>query len=74
MSGELIAFARPQVLLTLLMAAAGFGGMFSIFSYIAATAVDYAKMPVAMVPMIMLLFGLGMNAGNLVGPASPTDP
>ena len=29
---ELIAFTRPQVLLTLLIAASGFGGMFSIFS------------------------------------------
>jgi DHA1 family inner membrane transport protein len=64
---ELIAFTRPQVLLTLLLAATGFGGMFSIFSYIAATATDYAHMPVAMVPVIMVLFGLGMNSGNLIG-------
>src|SRR5271168_3541887 len=64
---ELIAFTHPQVLLTLLMAATGFGGMFSIFSYIAATATDYAHMPVAMVAAIMGLFGLGMNAGNLLG-------
>ncbi|MDR3494712.1 MAG: MFS transporter [Ancalomicrobiaceae bacterium] len=64
---ELIAFTHPQVLLTLLMAATGFGGMFSIFSYIAATATDYAHMPVAMVAVIMALFGLGMNAGNLLG-------
>lgn len=64
---ELIAFTHPQVLLTLLMAATGFGGMFSIFSYIAATTTDYAHMPVAMVAVIMGLFGLGMNAGNLLG-------
>jgi len=64
---ELIAFTRPQVLLTLLLAASGFGGMFSIFSYIAATATDYAHMPVVMVPVILILFGLGMNAGNLIG-------
>ena len=64
---ELIAFTRPQVLLTLLLAAAGFGGMFSIFSYIAATATEYAHMPVVMVPVIMVLFGLGMNCGNLLG-------
>ena len=64
---ELVAFTRPQVLLTLLLAATGFGGMFSIFSYIASTATDYAHMPVAMVPVILMLFGLGMNAGNLIG-------
>lgn len=64
---ELIAFTRPQVLLTLLLAASGFGGMFSIFSYIAATATDYAHMPVVMVPVVLVLFGLGMNSGNLLG-------
>ena len=64
---ELIAFTRPQVLLTLLVAATGFGGMFSIFSYIAATATDYAHMQVAMVPVILMLFGFGMNVGNLIG-------
>lgn len=64
---ELIAFTRPQVVLTLILAATGFGGMFSIFSYIAATATQYAHMPVALIPVIMMLFGLGMNVGNLVG-------
>ncbi|MDR3375178.1 MAG: MFS transporter [Ancalomicrobiaceae bacterium] len=64
---ELIAFTHPQVLLTLLMAATGFGGMFSIFSYIAATTTDYAHLPVVMVAVIMALFGLGMNVGNLIG-------
>jgi MFS transporter, DHA1 family, inner membrane transport protein len=64
---ELVAFTRPQVLLTLVVAASGFGGMFSIFSYIAATATDYAKLSVGYVPLIMVLFGLGMNVGNLVG-------
>jgi DHA1 family inner membrane transport protein len=64
---ELAALTRPQVLLTLAVAAAGFGGMFSIVSYIAATATDFAKLPVTYVPVLMIVFGLGMNAGNLVG-------
>jgi len=64
---ELIAFTRPQVLLTLLLVASGFGGMFAILSYIAATATDYAHMPVVMVPVILVLFGLGTNCGNLLG-------
>lgn len=64
---ELVAFTRLQVVLTLVLAATGFGGMFSIFSYIAATATQYAHMPVALIPVIMMLFGLGMNVGNLVG-------
>jgi DHA1 family inner membrane transport protein len=64
---ELIAFTHPQVLLTLTLAATGFGGMFSIFSYIAGTVTDVALMPVSMIPVIMVLFGVGMNVGNVVG-------
>ncbi len=64
---ELVAFTHPQVLLTLALAATGFGGMFSVFSYIASTATEVAHMPVAMIPVIMALFGIGMNVGNVVG-------
>ncbi|MDH4427207.1 MAG: MFS transporter [Acidovorax sp.] len=64
---ELVAFTHPQVLLTLTLAATGFGGMFSIFSYIAGTATEVAHLPAAMIPVIMALFGVGMNVGNLVG-------
>jgi DHA1 family inner membrane transport protein len=64
---ELVAFTHPQVLLTLALAATGFGGMFSIFSYIASTATEVAHMPVSMIPVIMALFGIGMNVGNVVG-------
>lgn len=64
---ELVAFTRPQVLITLTLAATGFGGMFSIFSYIASTATEVAHMPVSMIPVIMVLFGIGMNVGNVVG-------
>ena len=64
---ELVAFTHPQVLLTLTLAATGFGGMFSIFSYIAGTATEVANIPAGMVPVIMALFGVGMNVGNVVG-------
>lgn len=64
---ELSAFSRPQVWLTLGIAAAGFGGMFAIFSYIASTTTDVAGLPVTMVAVILALFGVGMNVGNLVG-------
>ncbi len=64
---ELVAFTHPQVLLTLALAATGFGGMFAIFSYIASTATEVAHMSVAMIPVIMVLFGMGMNVGNVVG-------
>ena len=64
---ELSAFGRVQVWLTLGVAAVGFGGMFSVFSYIASTTTQTAQMPVAMVSIVLALFGIGMNVGNIVG-------
>jgi DHA1 family inner membrane transport protein len=64
---ELGAFYRPQVWLTLGIAATGFGGMFAIFSYIASITTGVAMMPPTMVAVILVIFGVGMNVGNLVG-------
>ncbi|PZU86655.1 MAG: MFS transporter [Shinella sp.] len=64
---ELGAFGRLQVWLTLAVAAVGFGGMFSIFSYIAKTTTDTAGMPTSMVAVVLALFGIGMNVGNIAG-------
>ena len=64
---ELVAFTHPQVLLTLTMAATGFGGMFSVFSYIANTVTEVAHQTPATIAFVVLLFGVGMNAGNLIG-------
>ncbi len=67
MKRELVAFTRPQVWLTLSIAATGFGGMFAVFSYVAPTALEVAKMSPVWIPVIMGVFGLGMNVGNVVG-------
>lgn len=67
MRRELSAFGRLQVWLAFAVAAVGFGGMFSIFSYIAKTTTDTAGMPVSMVAVVLALFGIGMNVGNIVG-------
>ncbi|MFT3974735.1 MAG: MFS transporter [Amaricoccus sp.] len=64
---ELRALRRPQVLLTLLFGSVGFGGMFAVFSYIAATATEVAGLPASFVPVILAIFGTGMIAGNLIG-------
>ena len=66
-SRELGAFTRPQVWLTLVLAATGFGGMFAIFTYIASTVTDVTGLSASMVPVILMIFGIGMNVGNLVG-------
>ncbi|MCM2474083.1 MFS transporter [Rhizobium sp. CG5] len=64
---ELGAFARLQVWLMLAVAAVGFGGMFSIFSYIAKTTTDTAGLPASMIAVVLALFGVGMNVGNVLG-------
>ena len=64
---ELGAFRRPQVWLTLGIAAVGYGGMFAMFSYIASTTTEVAMLPASAVPVMLILFGVGMNAGNFIG-------
>lgn len=64
---ELGAFARLQVWLTLAVAAVGFGGMFSVFSYIASTTTEVAHLPASMIAVVLALFGIGMNVGNVLG-------
>jgi DHA1 family inner membrane transport protein len=66
-SRELGALRRPQVWLTLGIGAIGFGGMFSVFSYIKPILTEVTGLSVDTVPMVLSLFGLGMVAGNLVG-------
>ncbi|MEV6771434.1 MFS transporter [Nocardia sp. NPDC051030] len=64
---ELGALRRPQVLLTLVVGAVGFGGMFAVYTYITTTLTDVSGMPLGAVPIVLALFGLGMVAGNIAG-------
>lgn len=64
---ELGALRSKQVWLTLGIAAIGFGGMFSVFSYVKPTLMNLAGLPEQGVPFVLALFGVGMVAGNLVG-------
>jgi DHA1 family inner membrane transport protein len=63
---ELAAFAKPQVWLTLLAGAIGFGGMFAVYSYIAPTVTDVSGLSQSAVPIFLLAFGLGMVAGTWI--------
>lgn len=65
--GELGAFARPQVWMTLAIAAIGFGGLFCVFSYIEPLLVGVARLGAARLPLALSLFGAGSVAGNLIG-------
>lgn len=64
---ELSALGRKQVWLTLGIGAIGFGGMFSVFSYVKPTMLELAHMPAAGIPVVLALFGVGMVLGNLAG-------
>lgn len=64
---ELGALARPQVWLTLGIGAIGFGGMFSVFSYVKPTLTEVSGLPLSVMPFALALFGLGMVIGNVLG-------
>ena len=67
MRQELRVFRIPQVWFTLGVGAIGFGGFFAVYSYIAPLVTEVAGSPEWVVPIILVLMGLGMTAGNLVG-------
>ena len=66
---ELGALRRPQVWLTLGIAAVGCGGMFAVFTYIVPLLTEVAHVPVVWVPVVLALFGVGMTLGNILGAA-----
>ena len=64
---ELAVLARPQVLLGLAMTVLGFAGVFVVFTYIQPLLTQLAGLPQAAVSPILLVFGAGLAAGNLLG-------
>ncbi|WP_309103305.1 MFS transporter [Microbacterium sp.] len=67
MRAELGVFRFPQVWFTLAVGAIGFGGFFAVYSYIAPLVTEVANTPEWVVPIVLVLMGVGMTAGNLVG-------
>ncbi|MEV6211237.1 MFS transporter [Kitasatospora sp. NPDC051914] len=64
---ELAAFRNVQVVLAMLMTVLGFGGVFAAITYIAPMMTEAAGYAESSVTWLLVLFGLGMVAGNLVG-------
>ncbi len=64
---ELGALRRVQVWLALLVGMVGFGGMFAVYTYVATTLTGVSGLPRSMVPIGLMVYGLGMVVGNLVG-------
>lgn len=61
---ELAALKNPQVLLTLLVGAIGFGGMFAVYTYIVPTLTEVGGLSESVAPVFLLAFGLGMVFGT----------
>ncbi|ROO28856.1 MFS transporter [Salinisphaera orenii MK-B5] len=65
---ELGALARPAVWLTLAIGAIGFGGMFSVYTYLTATLDAVTGVGQRWMPPVLAIFGVGMTLGNIVLP------
>ncbi|RAU44543.1 MULTISPECIES: MFS transporter [unclassified Pseudomonas] len=63
---ELGALRSRQVWLTLGIAGIGFGGVFCVYTYLAATLIEVTRTSGIMIPLVMAVFGLGTTVGNLV--------
>ncbi|MCJ8503944.1 MFS transporter [Kocuria flava] len=63
---EVGALARPQVVLTLLAGAVGFGGMFAVYTYISPTLTELSGLDITAVPWVLAVFGVGMTLGSLL--------
>lgn len=64
---ELGALGRVQVWMTLIVGMVGFGGMFAVYTYISTTLTDVSGLGASFIPLELMLYGLGMVAGNFVG-------
>ena len=64
---EFSALANRQVWLTLAIGVVGFGGMFAVYTYITWVMADRAGLGAGWMWLILMLFGLGMTAGNWLG-------
>ena len=67
MRQELGVFRVRQVWYALGVGAIGFGGFFAVYSYIAPLVTEVAGSPEWVVPIVLVLMGIGMTVGNLVG-------
>ncbi|MDN6713952.1 MAG: MFS transporter, partial [Acetobacter sp.] len=64
---EVTALGNTQVLLTLLTAAIGFGGMFAIYTYLTSVLQNVTHVPEWQTMLYMVVWGVGMLAGANIG-------
>ncbi|MCD9143741.1 MFS transporter [Streptomyces albireticuli] len=66
-SGELATLRNPQVILAMAMTVLGFGGVFTMSTYITPMMTEVTGYAPGSVTWLLVLFGAGMVVGNLVG-------
>ncbi|HEX4178351.1 MAG TPA: MFS transporter [Rhizomicrobium sp.] len=65
---ELSALKNRDVLLTLAIGAIGFGGLFTVYTYLANTLLSVTHVREGLVPLVFAVFGAGMMAGLMIVP------
>ena len=64
---ELRVLRQPQVLLAMAMTVFGFGGIFTVFTYIVPILTSEAHLGESAISWVLVLFGLGATGGTLLG-------
>lgn len=67
MAAELSVLTRGPVLAALALTTIGFGGMFTVFTYIVPILRDVTHASAAFVTAMLMLFGIGATIGNIAG-------
>ena len=67
MRRELGAFRRPAVWFALMTGALGFGGLFAVYTYVSPLATEIAGAPERLVPIALIVLGIGTAIGNIIG-------
>jgi DHA1 family inner membrane transport protein len=65
---ELAALKNRDVLLTLGVGAIGFGGLFTVYTYLANTLLSVTHVAESIVPLVFAVFGAGMMSGLVIVP------
>ncbi|HEX4636670.1 MAG TPA: MFS transporter [Rhizomicrobium sp.] len=65
---ELAALENRDVLLTLAIGAIGFGGLFTVYTYLANALLSVTHVQEAIVPLVFAVFGAGMMSGLMIVP------
>jgi len=64
---EISVLFQGNVLRAMLITVLGFGGIFTVFTYVAPLLTEVSGLPAAAVPGVIVLFGVGMLIGNPIG-------